>query len=132
MVSPIFLGQSTSAVTLLPNMANRHGLIAGATGTGKTITLQGLAESFSQIGVPVFAADIKGDLSGVSQAGKPHPKISERVEIMGLSDFGFTGFPVTCWDVYGKQGHPLRATISDMGPLLLSRLMNLNDTQQGI
>ncbi|EGL53148.1 protein of unknown function DUF853, NPT hydrolase putative [Methylophaga aminisulfidivorans MP] len=132
MVSPIFLGQSTSAVTLLPNMANRHGLIAGATGTGKTVTLQGLAESFSQIGVPVFAADIKGDLSGVSQAGKPHPKISERVEVMGLSDFGFTGFPVTCWDVYGKQGHPLRATISDMGPLLLSRLMNLNDTQQGI
>lgn len=132
MVSPIFIGQSSSPVTLLANMANRHGLIAGATGTGKTVTLQGLAESFSNIGVPVFAADIKGDLSGISQPGKSHPKISERVEVMGLSDFGFTGFPVTCWDVYGKQGHPLRATISDMGPLLLSRLMNLNETQQGI
>ncbi|BDZ74804.1 HerA helicase-related ATPase [Methylophaga marina] len=132
MVSPLFLGQSTQAVTLLANMANRHGLIAGATGTGKTVTLQVLAESFSQIGVPVFAADIKGDLSGISQPGKPHPKINERVDLMELSDFGFTGMPVTCWDVFGKQGHPLRATISDMGPLLLSRLMNLNETQQGI
>ena len=132
MVSPLFLGQSTQPVTLLANMANRHGLIAGATGTGKTVTLQVLAESFSQIGVPVFAADIKGDLSGISQPGKPHSKINERVDLMGLSDFGFTGMPVTCWDVFGKQGHPLRATISDMGPLLLSRLMNLNETQQGI
>ncbi|KGM07481.1 ATPase [Methylophaga thiooxydans] len=132
MVAPIFLGQAEQAVTLLPEMANRHGLIAGATGTGKTVTLQGLAESFSHIGVPVFAADIKGDLSGVSQAGKTHPKITERVEIMKLDTFSFTGFPVTCWDVFGQKGHPLRTTISDMGPLLLSRLLNLNDTQQGI
>ncbi len=132
MVAPIFLGQAEQSVTILPGMANRHGLIAGATGTGKTVTLQGLAESFSNIGVPVFAADIKGDLSGVSQAGKTHPKITERVEIMKLDKFSFTGFPVTCWDVFGQKGHPLRTTISDMGPLLLSRLLNLNDTQQGI
>ena len=113
-------------------MANRHGLVAGATGTGKTVTLQGLAEAFSNIGVPVFAADIKGDLSGISQPGKPHPKISERVTLMQLEDFQFTGFPTTFWDVFGEQGHPVRTTISDMGPLLLSRLMNLNDTQQGV
>jgi hypothetical protein len=132
MVAPIFVGQAESPVYLLPQMANRHGLIAGATGTGKTITLQGLAESFSEIGVPVFAADIKGDLSGISQPGKTHPKISERVALMQLTDFAFDGFPVTCWDVFGEKGHPLRTTISDMGPLLLSRLLNLNDTQQGI
>jgi len=132
MVAPIFVGQAAEPVYLLPKMANRHGLIAGATGTGKTVTLQGLAESFSEIGVPVFAADIKGDLSGVSQAGKTHPKITERVELMQLTDFAFQGFPVTCWDVFGEKGHPLRTTISDMGPLLLSRLLNLNETQQGI
>jgi hypothetical protein len=132
MVAPIFVGQAAEPVYLLPHMANRHGLIAGATGTGKTVTLQGLAESFSEIGVPVFAADIKGDLSGVSQPGKTHPKITERVELMQLTDFAFQGFPVTCWDVFGEKGHPLRTTISDMGPLLLSRLLNLNETQQGI
>lgn len=132
MVAPIFVGQAEAPVYLLPHMANRHGLIAGATGTGKTVTLQGLAESFSDIGVPVFAADIKGDLSGVSQPGKTHPKITERVELMQLTDFAFHGFPVTCWDVFGDKGHPLRTTISDMGPLLLSRLLNLNETQQGI
>lgn len=132
MVTPIFIGKADHDVMMLPQMANRHGLIAGATGTGKTVTLQGLAESFSEIGVPVFAADIKGDLSGISQPGKPHPKISERVELMQLQDFRFTGFPTTCWDVFGQQGHPLRTTISEMGPLLLARLLNLNDTQQGI
>jgi len=132
MVAPIFVGQAAEPVYLLPHMANRHGLIAGATGTGKTVTLQGLAESFSEIGVPVFAADIKGDLSGVSQLGKTHPKITERVQLMQLTDFAFQGFPVTCWDVFGEKGHPLRTTISDMGPLLLSRLLNLNETQQGI
>lgn len=132
MVAPIFVGQAAEPVYLLPHMANRHGLIAGATGTGKTVTLQGLAESFSEIGVPVFAADIKGDLSGVSQPGKTHPKITERVDLMQLTDFAFQGFPVTCWDVFGEKGHPLRTTISDMGPLLLSRLLNLNETQQGI
>ncbi|MCX4188811.1 helicase HerA-like domain-containing protein [Methylophaga sp. OBS3] len=132
MTIPIFIGQSTEPVYLLSNMANRHGLVAGATGTGKTVTLQGLAEGFSQIGVPVFAADIKGDLSGISQPGQPHPKIAERVEMMQLSDFQFTGYSTTCWDVFGEQGHPVRTTISDMGPLLLSRLMQLNDTQQGV
>lgn len=132
MAQPIFVGQADQPVFLLPQMANRHGLVAGATGTGKTVTLQGLAEAFSQIGVPVFAADIKGDLSGISQPGKPHPKISERVTLMQLEDFQFSGFPTTLWDVFGEQGHPVRTTISDMGPLLLSRLMNLNDTQQGV
>lgn len=132
MAQPIFVGQADQPVFLLPQMANRHGLVAGATGTGKTVTLQGLAEAFSQIGVPVFAADIKGDLSGISQPGKPHPKISERVTLMQLEDFQFSGFATTLWDVFGEQGHPVRTTISDMGPLLLSRLMNLNDTQQGV
>ena len=132
MAVPMFIGQAEQAVFLLPQMANRHGLIAGATGTGKTVTLQGLAEAFSNIGVPVFAADIKGDLSGISHPGKAHPKISERVSLMQLEDFQFSGFPTTFWDVFGEQGHPVRTTISDMGPLLLSRLMNLNDTQQGV
>ncbi|MCB1869709.1 MAG: DUF853 family protein, partial [Gammaproteobacteria bacterium] len=95
-------------------------------------TLQGLAEEFSRMGVPVFLSDVKGDLSGISQPGTAHPKIQERVEHIGLTDFQFQGFPVTFWDVYGQQGHPVRATITDMGPLLLSRLLNLNETQQGV
>ena len=130
----IFIGQSDEgeAIGLLPKMANRHGLIAGATGTGKTITMQGLAEGFSEIGVPVFLVDVKGDVSGITQAGKEHPKVVERVEIMHLDDFKFQGFPATFWDVLGEQGHPVRTTISDMGPLLLARLLNLNDTQQGV
>lgn len=132
MVAPIFVGQASEPVFLLPQMANRHGLIAGATGTGKTVTLQVLAESFSDLGVPVFAADIKGDLSGISQPGKSHPKISERLAVMPIRDFSFHAYPVTCWDVFGRKGHPLRTTISDMGPLLLARLLKLNDTQQGI
>ncbi len=132
MAQPMFIGQAEQPVFLLPQMANRHGLVAGATGTGKTVTLQGLAEAFSNIGVPVFAADIKGDLSGISQPGKTHPKITERVNLMQLDDFQFSGFPTTFWDMFGEQGHPVRTTISDMGPLLLSRLMNLNDTQQGV
>jgi len=132
MPDPIIIGQGSQPVSLLPKMANRHGLIAGATGTGKTITLQGLAEEFSRMGVPVFLSDVKGDLSGISQPGKAHPKIQERVDIIGLKDFQFQGFPVTFWDVFGQQGHPVRATITDMGPLLLSRLLNLNDTQQGV
>lgn len=131
MQETIFIGQSEAPVSMLPKMANRHGLIAGATGTGKTVTLQGFAESFSDLGVPVFLADVKGDLSGLSQPGKEHPKISERVELMNL-DFAFKGYPVTFWDVFGKQGHPVRTTISDMGPLLLSRLLNLNETQAGV
>ncbi|AFJ02283.1 ATPase [Methylophaga frappieri] len=132
MAAPIFMGLAESPVYLLPTMANRHGLVAGATGTGKTVTLQGLAEGFSEIGVPVFAADIKGDLSGISQPGKSHPKIAERVTAMQLDHFQFMGFSTSFWDVFGEQGHPVRTTISDMGPLLLSRLMQLNDTQQGV
>src|SRR5271163_274569 len=116
----------------LSNMATRHGLVAGATGTGKTVTLQVMAESFSRIGVPVFAADIKGDLSGISQPGKDNPKIAERVKQMKLTDFSFAGCPVSFWDVFGEQGHPVRATVSEMGPLLFSRLLGLNDTQQGV
>ncbi|MEM7294643.1 MAG: helicase HerA-like domain-containing protein, partial [Pseudomonadota bacterium] len=112
--------------------ANRHGLIAGATGTGKTVTLQGLAESFSREGVPVFVADVKGDLSGVSQAGKNHPKVDERLQALGLPTDQWQGCPTIFWDVYGKQGHPIRATVSDMGPVLLGRLMGLNETQEGV
>lgn len=128
----IFIGQAEQKVGILPKMANRHGLIAGATGTGKTITMQGLAEGFSEIGVPVFLADVKGDVSGVSQPGKAHPKVAERVEIMQLTEFAFEGFPVTFWDVFGKLGHPVRTTISDMGPLLLARLLKLNEVQEGV
>jgi DNA double-strand break repair helicase HerA and related ATPase len=132
MVEPLFIAQGTSPLYLLPQMANRHGLVAGATGTGKTVTLQVMAEAFSRIGVPVFAADIKGDLSGISQPGTDNPKTAERVKKLKLGDFSFAGCPVTCWDVFGEQGHPVRATISEMGPLLLGRLLNLNDTQEGV
>jgi DNA helicase HerA-like ATPase len=117
---------------LLSKMSNRHGLIAGATGTGKTVSLQVMAENFSSIGVPVFMADVKGDLSGISQPGASTPKISERIEKLGLTDFKFSGCPVSFWDVFGEQGHPLRATVSDMGPLLFSRLLNLNEIQSGV
>ena len=113
-------------------MANRHGLVAGATGTGKTVTLQVLSENFSRLGVPVFVADVKGDLSGISKPGTDNPKIEERVQALGLSDFTFEGSPVTFWDVFGQEGHPVRTTISEMGPLLLSRLLGLNDTQSGV
>jgi len=132
MIEPLLIGKAQQPVYLLPQMANRHGFIAGATGTGKTVTLQVLAEGFSRIGVPVFMADIKGDLSGISQPGKPHPKITERINHIGLEDFSFDASPVTFWDVFAKQGHPVRTTISEMGPLLLARLLNLNDTQQGV
>jgi hypothetical protein len=113
-------------------MANRHGLIAGATGTGKTVTLQVIAERFSAIGVPVFMADVKGDLAGISQPGTEKPKITERIKQLGLKDFRFGACPVTFWDVFGEQGHPVRTTVSEMGPLLFSRLLNLNDTQSGV
>lgn len=112
-------------------MANRHGVITGATGTGKTVTLQKLAEGFSQRGVPVFMADIKGDLTGVTQAGGGNAKVDDRNKLLGITPV-FEGFPATVWDVFGKQGHPLRATVSEMGPLLLSRLLQLNDTQEGV
>lgn len=117
---------------LLPHMANRHGLITGATGTGKTVTLQTLAESFSRIGVPVFMSDIKGDLSGLAKAGGSNAKVSARVEQLKLSDYQNRAYPVTFWDVFGEMGHPLRATISDMGPLMLGRMLNLNEVQQGV
>lgn len=131
---PIALAHSPSAQTLnmLPHLANRHGLITGATGTGKTVTLQVLAEAFSRIGTPVFMADVKGDLTGISQAGKTSPKFEERMKMTGIPTPEFGGSPVTLWDVFGKQGHPVRATISDMGPLLLGRLLGLNDTQEGV
>ncbi|HEY7555833.1 MAG TPA: helicase HerA-like domain-containing protein [Candidatus Binatia bacterium] len=117
---------------LLPRMANRHGLIAGATGTGKTVSLRVIAENFSRIGVPVFMADVKGDLSGIARAGQGNPKINERVAQLGIGDFRYAGYPTVFWDLYGLQGHPIRTTTSDMGPLLMSRLLNLNDTQGGV
>jgi hypothetical protein len=113
-------------------MANRHGLIAGATGTGKTVTLRVLAEQFSSIGVPVFLADIKGDLSGMALPGGEHPKVRERAAQLGMADTGFEGFPVVFWDVFGAKGHPLRTTVSEMGPLLLGRILNLNDIQSSL
>jgi len=117
---------------LLPALANRHGLITGATGTGKTVTLQVLTERFSSIGVPVFLSDVKGDLTGLSQPGAASPKLKERLDRLGFEMPAFAGVPVTLWDVYGEKGHPLRATVSDMGPLLLSRMMGLNETQEGV
>jgi len=124
--------EETSIISLDLKRANRHGLIAGATGTGKTVTLQALSESFSAQGVPVFLCDVKGDVSGISQPGKSHPKVNERLERLGLSTEAWQGCPTMFWDVYGRQGHPIRATISDLGPLLLARLLKLNETQEGI
>lgn len=131
-LAPIYLGYSDHNIPLYPKRANRHGLIAGATGTGKTVTLQMMAESFSEIGVPVFVADIKGDLSGISQPGSTHPKVVERFQKMQLPVDQWHGNPCMFWDVFGKSGHPLRATVSDMGPVLLSRLLELNETQEGV
>ncbi|HIP68055.1 MAG TPA: DUF853 domain-containing protein [Chromatiales bacterium] len=128
----ILIGKGEDKVYLNPKYANRHGLIAGATGTGKTVSLQVLSEGFARIGVPVFMADVKGDLSGITQPGKPHPKVDERIEKIGIDDFKFEGFPTVFWDLFGEQGHPIRTTISDMGPLILSRLLDLNDTQEGV
>ena len=132
MSDPLLIAKGDDELYLLPGMSNRHGLVAGATGTGKTVTLQVMAEAFSRIGVPVFAADVKGDLSGISQPGRDNPKLQERVKTLGLGSLTFSGCPVTFWDVFGKQGHPVRATISEMGPLLFSRILNLNDTQTGV
>ena len=125
-------GNGQLTVGLLPRYANRHGLIAGATGTGKTVTLQCLAESFSERGVPVFLADVKGDLSGLSQAGAPHRKIDERVAAIGLTDYRQRGFPVAFWDLFGEQGTPVRSTVTELGPQLLSRLLDLNETQESV
>ena len=107
-------------------------LIAGATGTGKTVTLRVIAENFSRLGVPVFMADVKGDLSGIARPGQENPKISERLKTLGIEDFKFNGYPAVFWDLFGQQGHPIRTTISDMGPLLMARLLNLNETQNGV
>ncbi|HWS03527.1 MAG TPA: helicase HerA-like domain-containing protein, partial [Gammaproteobacteria bacterium] len=128
----IHLGTGETALYLLTAMANRHGLIAGATGTGKTVTLQVLAEGFSRCGVPVFLADVKGDLSGLSQAGEAKPKLLERAQTLGMTDYAPRAHPTLFWDLFGTQGHPIRTTVSDMGPLLLARLLDLNDTQEGI
>jgi uncharacterized protein len=132
MVFPLLVAKGEQECLLFPKLANRHGLIAGAAGTGKTISTQVLAEKFSRIGVPVFMSDLKGDFSGISQPGSVNPKIQERIKQLGLEDFEFTASPVTFWDVFGVQGRPLRATVSDIGPMLLSRLLNLNDTQTGV
>lgn len=128
----IFLGKGDAPQSLMLRYANRHGLISGATGTGKTVTLQILAEGFSKAGVPVFAADVKGDLSGIAMPGAMKDFLVERAAKIGLEGYAPEAFPVTFWDLFGKQGHPIRATISEMGPLLLSRLLDLNETQEGV
>ena len=133
MAEPMLLAQSAQTPCyLLPGLANRHGLITGATGTGKTVTLQQLAEQFSRIGVPVFLADVKGDLTGISQPGNLSPKLAATLQERGLALPTPQACPTQLWDVFGEQGHPVRATISDMGPLLLARMLNLNDTQAGV
>ena len=125
-------GADKQHVNLMGRMANRHGLVAGATGTGKTVTLQILAEGFSKIGVPVFLADVKGDVSGVGKAAKPHPKIDERIDKIGIEGYSTQASPVVFWDFFGKQGHPIRTTVSEIGPLLWSSMLELNDTQTGV
>ncbi|HYL18041.1 MAG TPA: helicase HerA-like domain-containing protein, partial [Burkholderiales bacterium] len=132
MTEPLLIAKAKQDIVLLPGMANRHGLITGATGTGKTVTLQKMAESFSAIGVPVFMADVKGDLSGISQAGQMSPKLKERLDSLKLAAPAFAGCPTTFWDVFGEQGTPVRGTVSELGPLLLSRILDLNDTQEGV
>ncbi len=132
MTDGVFIGTGETKQHLALKYANRHGLVAGATGTGKTVTLQILAEGFSAAGVPVFVADVKGDLSGLSQAGEPKDFLFERAKTIGLEPYDFEPFPVTFWDLFGEAGHPVRATVTEMGPLLLSRLLNLNDTQEGV
>jgi uncharacterized protein len=133
MSEPILIAKHGDTLChLLPALANRHGLITGATGTGKTITLQKIAESFSSIGIPVFMADVKGDLTGVSQTGQLPEKVAKLLKDRGLDAPEPTKCPTTLWDVFGEQGHPVRATVSDMGPLLLARMLNLNETQAGV
>ncbi len=133
MANPILVAHGESDLFLLPQMANRHGMIAGATGTGKTVSLQVMAEGLSRAGVAVFMADVKGDLAGLSQPGSDaNKKVVERAELLKLKDFAFQGYPVTFWDIFGEQGHPVRATVSEMGPLILSRLFDLNDTQGAV
>jgi uncharacterized protein len=130
--TPLLLGKGETLQFLLPQYANRHGLVAGATGTGKTITLQVLAESFSAMGVPVFCADVKGDLSGIALAGEAKPKLAERAAATGVIDWAPSANPVVFWDVFGRSGHPVRATVSDMGPTLIGRLLDLSDVQESV
>jgi uncharacterized protein len=133
MVEALPIAKGKEVCAILPRMANRHGLIAGATGTGKTVTLRVIAENLSRSGVPVFMADVKGDLSGIARPGEKNPKISERVKAIAIEDtFKFRGYPVVFWDLFGQQGHPVRTTVSEMGPLLMARLLNLNETQSGV
>src|SRR5688572_8461392 len=132
MAEPMSIAKAEHDVALLPALANRHGLISGATGTGKTVTLQVMAERFSSIGVPVFMADVKGDLAGLAAPGSASTKMKERLGMLGIDAPAWSAYPVVFWDVAGKSGHPVRATVSDMGPLLLGRLLNLNETQQGV
>ena len=131
-MEPLLIGKGEAPQTILPKYANRHGLIAGATGTGKTITLQILAEGFSELGVPVFAADIKGDLSGIAMAGEAKPKLAERAAQVGVSGYAPQACPTVFWDVFGEQGHPVRGTVSDMGPDLLARLLDLSEVQEAV
>ncbi len=131
-LTPILVAKGKREAVLYPKMANRHGLIAGATGTGKTVTLRVLAEQFSALGVPVFMADVKGDLSGIARPGGDNPKVAERVKSFGLREFAYQGYPVVFWDVFGGKGHPIRTTVSEMGPLLLSRILNLNEVQASV
>ncbi|MDY0309629.1 MAG: DUF853 family protein, partial [Castellaniella sp.] len=133
MAEPLIIARNADVqAALLPQLANRHGCITGATGTGKTVTLQVLAEAFSRIGTPVFMADVKGDLTGITQAGAPSPKLNQRLADLGLPEPIWGNSPATLWDIFGEQGHPIRATVSDLGPLLLSRMLDLNDTQEGV
>lgn len=133
MVDPTVIAKNKSIeAMLLPALANRHGCITGATGTGKTVTLQLMAEAFSRMGTPVFMADVKGDLSGISQAASSNPKLQERLTKLALPEPVWGACPTVFWDIFGEQGHPIRATVSDMGPLLLSRMLELNDTQEGV
>ena len=127
----IFLGKSDKREELFLPLANRHGLVTGATGTGKTVTLQIMAESFCKAGVPVFAADVKGDLSGISQVGTPLDVLTERAKKIGFDDYGMEATPTIFWDLFGEQGHPIRTTVTEMGPLMLSRLMGLSEAQEG-
>jgi uncharacterized protein len=131
-VPGILVAKGQGPLELLPRLCNRHGLIAGATGTGKTVSLQVIAEGLSARGVPVFMADVKGDLAGLSQAGDAKPKIQERLATLGIADHKFRAYPTIFWDLFGEQGHPVRATISDLGPLLLGRLLDLNEVQTGV
>ena len=128
----IFVGASDADQFLLLKYANRHGLIAGATGTGKTVTLQTIAEGFSAYGVPVFMADVKGDLSGVSQPGADNPHAVERAQQLKIDGYKGRAFPTIYWDLFGDKGHPVRTTVTEIGPVLMARLLQLNDTQEGV